>query len=173
MDSSRFDAWTRRRFGLAVGGFAAALLGLTPGTDTDAKKKRKRKKPQLNAFGCLDIGKACGGNGSKCCSGICQGKKAKKGKQDKSRCVAHNTGGCSTGLSACAGVEAPCGEAGGVCFQTTGKGAFCSVATAGSCQICRTDADCAALGFGAGSACLVCEALCGDTGGTACSPPAA
>src|SRR5262245_62267281 len=29
MDAQRFDTWTRRRFGLGLGGLGAALLGLT------------------------------------------------------------------------------------------------------------------------------------------------
>ena len=31
MDSGRFDAWTRRRFGLGVSGLAAGLLGMAAG----------------------------------------------------------------------------------------------------------------------------------------------
>ncbi len=42
MDGSQFDAWTRRRFGMATGGAAAAaLLGLVGLADTDAKHKNK------------------------------------------------------------------------------------------------------------------------------------
>ena len=44
MDDSRFDAWTRRRFGLAAGGLSASLLGLVSLDDAAAKKKRKKKK---------------------------------------------------------------------------------------------------------------------------------
>jgi hypothetical protein len=38
MDETRFDAWTRRRFGLAAGGLLAATLGLGF-QGTSAKKK--------------------------------------------------------------------------------------------------------------------------------------
>ena len=39
MDGSQFDAWTRRRFGMAAGGAAvASLLGLA---DANAKHKNK------------------------------------------------------------------------------------------------------------------------------------
>jgi hypothetical protein len=44
MDGSRFDTWTRRRFGLAAGGLATALLGLVTLDDLEARKKRRRKK---------------------------------------------------------------------------------------------------------------------------------
>jgi hypothetical protein len=37
MDGARFDAWTRRRFGLTAGGLAAALFGEVAA----AKKKRE------------------------------------------------------------------------------------------------------------------------------------
>jgi hypothetical protein len=167
MDSSRFDAWTRRRFGLAAGGFAAALLGVTLGIDTDAKKKKRKKakKPQLNAFGCLDVSQACGGSSSKCCSGICQGKKPKKGKKDTSRCVAHNALDCQTGADSCAGGTVPCGTA-GACAITTGAASFCSATGDGACVVCQTDADCVAS-RGPGAACIVCPGNCPDTT-TAC-----
>jgi hypothetical protein len=43
MDGLRFDAWTRRRFGLLAGGGLAALLGALPHSEPDAKKRRKRR----------------------------------------------------------------------------------------------------------------------------------
>ena len=49
-------------------------------------EKKKNKKPKNNAFGCLNVGQACNGKNDKCCSGICDGKKPKKGKKDKSKC---------------------------------------------------------------------------------------
>jgi hypothetical protein len=44
MDGSRFDAWTRRHFGLVAGTLAASLLGIAARDDADAKKKKNRKK---------------------------------------------------------------------------------------------------------------------------------
>jgi hypothetical protein len=165
MDNSRFDAWTRRQFGLAAGGFAAALLGVVLGAGTEAKKKRRRKKPQLNAFGCLDVGQACQGNSGLCCSGICQGKKPKKGKKDTSRCVGHNGLDCQGGADSCAGGTVPCGTA-GACTRTTGAASFCSAPGDGDCVACQTDADCVAS-RGPGAACIVCPGNCPDTT-TAC-----
>src|SRR5215211_8922662 len=103
MDGSRFDTWTRRRFGLASGGMATALLGLglagRDPTRLTAKQRHKRRKSLVfNAFGCLNVDKPCRGWNDLCCSGICAGKKPKKGKPDKSRCVAHDTGGCQPGV---------------------------------------------------------------------------
>jgi hypothetical protein len=43
MDSTGFDTWTRRRFGLG-GAAAAALMGLAGLHSAEAKKKKKRKK---------------------------------------------------------------------------------------------------------------------------------
>ena len=62
MDGSRFDAWTRRRIGLAAGGVAAALGGLIPlGEDGTAKKKRKKR--------CRKLGRLCTQGGKKKCCG--------------------------------------------------------------------------------------------------------
>ena len=62
MDGSRFDAWTRRRFGLAAGGAVGSLLVLSgSGADAgDGKKKRKKR--------CLALGQSCRlGGKRKCC----------------------------------------------------------------------------------------------------------
>lgn len=63
MEESRFDAWTRRRFGLALGGGLAALgLGARGGT-VAGKKKKKR---------CRKLKQACqsGNRNRKCCNGL-------------------------------------------------------------------------------------------------------
>ena len=44
MDDLRFDAWTRRRFGLLTGGVAASLLGLSGLHHSEAKKNKNKKK---------------------------------------------------------------------------------------------------------------------------------
>jgi hypothetical protein len=47
VDSSRFDAWTRRRFGIATAGAVAGLFRLGEHDDAPAKRKRKKKhKPK-------------------------------------------------------------------------------------------------------------------------------
>lgn len=70
MEGSRFDSWTRRKFGLATGGAAAAgLLGLLGATETEAKnnnnnnKNKKKKK-------CRKLGQTCDENkkNQSCCN---------------------------------------------------------------------------------------------------------
>lgn len=41
MDGSRFDAWTRRRFGVAMAGALALLFGLEASQEADARRKRR------------------------------------------------------------------------------------------------------------------------------------
>ncbi|MGH2616808.1 MAG: hypothetical protein ACRDJC_16355 [Thermomicrobiales bacterium] len=177
MDASRFDRLTRslaaassRR--LLLRGLAA--LGLAVGSvPAVARAKKRRKKPQLNAFGCVDVGGACRGNDALCCSGICQGKKPKKGKKDRSRCVAHNVGGCTIGQDVCLGVASTCGTVeGSSCFRTTGKASFCGVRDQSDCVDCTKDTDCEAA-FGQGAACLVCDDCIMVSGNTACIAPGA
>src|SRR5688572_30192652 len=125
MDHTHFDAITRsfgtpsrRSLGraLAGGGFAALFGSALGALDTDAKKKRhkrkgkKRKHTQLNPpvstvppevpplvfnqYGCIAVGQSCRGDSALCCSGICQGAAPATGQPDTSRCVAHDTGTC-------------------------------------------------------------------------------
>lgn len=133
------------------------------------KKRKKDKPPANNAFGCLDVGQHCNGDGSRCCSGICDGTKPKKGKKDKSTCVGHNGGPCQDAFDVCEGVPVACSAGNlGACFKTTGNAPFCGVGDT-PCVLCQRDDDCVALGFGPGSACVVCRFLCGTTsGGTMC-----
>ena len=168
MDDTRFDAWTRRRFGLAAGGAAVSLLGLAAGLPSPTgAKKTKKKRAKHNRFGCVDVGKPCRGKDAKCCSGRCQGKKPKRGEKDASRCVAHHVGGCRTSEDICTGPPAlpsspeACG-ANGHCFRTTGKASFCGdddgIAFS-PCSGCAKDADCVA-DFGPAAACVVCAGEC-------------
>ena len=55
MEETRFDAWTRRRFGLMAGSALAALAGWQR---TDAKKKR-----------CKKLGASCKTGGKRKCCG--------------------------------------------------------------------------------------------------------
>jgi hypothetical protein len=194
VDHYRFDSLTRwlgtgsPRRGLLRGLVGAGLgLGMVtvrwPETG-EARKKRKRKdrKPKLkrNAFGCVDVGGKCQGNDANCCSGICQGKKPKKGRKDTSICVAHDNAGicfadsdtCSAGGNISCSVESVC-----FCVLTTGSAGFCGDFTAGAPELCRdctTDTDCQEE-FGPGAACVllggICSSFCPATGRTACVPP--
>jgi hypothetical protein len=176
VNATLFDRLTRTFAGSTsrrdiIRGLASALgLGLTaaasPGGADAKKKKRKKNKPKKNEFGCLDVGKKCNGKNSKCCSGICKGKRPKKGKKDKSKCIAHNVGSCQADQDACSQSDIPCGTA-AICFRTTGKASFCAALEAAQCFPCTKDADCQE-GCGPDAACIVC-AECGLTGNTACA----
>jgi hypothetical protein len=191
MDQNRFDAVTRSLSGFPsrrdlLRGLAGAGLGLgiarLPDL-VDAKKKRKKrkkkaKKPQPNAYGCLEIGDACGSEAD-CCSGICEGTKKKTSR-------AHGTGTCpqdSVGICLATADETPVLKCGNsdvcFCYTTTAGSNFCGhlgprIGDQAACADCQTDADCAALGFPAGSACApvgagYCSAQCST--GMACMPP--
>jgi hypothetical protein len=185
MDADRFDAVARALGAVSSRRRAliAALGGLVPfGTRPADAKNGRTKKPKLNAFGCLNVGQKCRGKDSTCCSGICQGKKPKKGKKDRSTCVAHNTGGCTLDRDLCFNPQlAPCSKT-AFCLTTTGNAPFCAENIADFCRPCGKDKDCEALGFGPGAACVIlrtqgicvsgCEGVNGSSG-TACLPPGA
>jgi hypothetical protein len=174
MDEMRFDTMTRllsqsltRRGMCFVAGGSALALGMTGSLQLlSARKKRRKNKKNLkrNAFGCVGAGDPCRGNGTNCCSGICQGKKPKRGMKDKSRCADHNAGDCTPERDIClvGGIEESLcnGEpARAFCVTTTGGASFCAsdenVSPEINCVACRTDRDCEALGFPSGSACVV------------------
>jgi len=184
---------SRRDVLRALGAAGVGLGALQPNPAAAKKKgkgKRKNKKkerpkiiqPVLNAFGCLDIGQPCRGDGNNCCSGICEGVAPKKGRPDTSNCVAHNSGICATDTNSCElGVAVPCATDSSlqICVITTGGAPFCGDFTAGVqtlCRNCTKDTECEAE-FGAGAACIVlggtCTLFCPATGRTACVPPAA
>jgi hypothetical protein len=180
MDATRFDNLARalqhhapRRAALGVlGGGLATLLNRFGIEEIAAKKgKNMKKKPKLNEFGCVNVGGKCRGKNAHCCSGICEGKKPKKGKKDRSRCVAHNVLECLPDQDACEESGSSCG-ASGLCYRTTGRASFCG-APPDICAVCRKDTDCEE-DFGPGAACIICEGECGPiTDGTACVPAAA
>jgi hypothetical protein len=111
MEESRFDTWTRRRFGLATGGAAVALMGLAGRNGALAKKKKKKK---------------------------CKGGKKKCGKKCilKTQCCVDTdcpTGAdCVSGTCVCPSGTTNCGD---VCADLTTDGANC-----GACgNVCDTN----------------------------------
>jgi hypothetical protein len=192
LDPFRFDDLARslgktsppRRF---FGGLAASALGLVallPVAEAKKKHKHKGKKSRLtrNDFGCVDVGGACLGNSANCCSGICDGRKPRKGRKDTSVCVGHDDAGiCSADSDSCIpGQDVLCGADNDNCFcvKTTGSAGFCGDFTAFSdtnCRDCTKDADCQ-IDLGPGAACVVlggtCSEECPDTG-RACVLPCA
>lgn len=171
MDGSRFDALARtvgrRRF---LGSLMGAL-GLAAAQVTAARPKRK--EPRFNEFFCVPVGKPCRGKDRYCCSGICNGRKPKQGKRDRSQCLAHDADVCQAGQR-----EAACGGSGlatcatgpmttGFCNTTTGNAGFC---TRGAvlCAGCTRDVDCQATTGDPGAACIRCTSC---PNGTACVTP--
>jgi hypothetical protein len=182
MDARDFDrliralgvASSRRRFGGAL----AALAGGASKWPDRGQAKQRKKKLKRNQFGCVSVGGKCRGNDANCCSGICDGKKPKKGKKDKSRCVGHDARTCPPGQtpSVCSQVETgvPCTTAAalpGQCATTTGEGAYCAFEV--KCFACKKDADCIPF-CGPQAACILCVPECLDGGlTTACVGPRA
>lgn len=176
MDPRRFDGLVRALPSGTRRGLLAALAGgvlASPiAAGTKAKKRKKKARLRRNAFGCVDVGNACLGNNANCCSGVCAGKKPKKGKRDTSRCVAHDESTCLAGqtLEICGGAaNIGCTTtlgAPGQCVTTTGKAPFC-FAGGGACFRCSKDTDCIPL-CGQAAACVVCSGECAQTGGATC-----
>lgn len=119
MDGVRFDAWTRRRFGMAAAGLATLLSPLAA-RDIAAKKKRKKR--------CLKLGRVCEPGGKrKCC------------KKLKCRLTLNNVGFshhcCKTVGATCASFQDCCS---GFCLDDRCQPDFCKEVGG----ICDQDADC-------------------------------
>jgi hypothetical protein len=94
MKSSRFDSWTRRRFGLAAGGALAALTRLASPEAADAKKTKTKKR-------CRKVGQVCrqSGKRKRCCSGrLCE-----RFDGQNFRCCKPLDQPCSAGGECCSG----------------------------------------------------------------------
>jgi hypothetical protein len=182
VDAKRFDtlvrnlaaASTRRAISRLLAGSALGFGIASRLPDPGGARKGKKKRLRRNQFGCVNVGDRCRGNDDNCCSGICQGKKPKQGKQDKSRCVGHDAGiGCQAGVreEGCGGTDIDCttstGQS-GICDTTTGNGPYCVFGFA--CVSCRKDADCQDL-CGSAAACIICPGCDGFE--TACVGPSA
>lgn len=154
----------------AVSGFAA--MRVPDAIAAHGKgKSRRRARLKRNQFGCVSVGGACRGRDAVCCSGICDGKKPKKGEKDRSRCVAHHSGICTPADRACVDDAAPtpCNAArpSAFCFRTTGRAGFCGDDVIPGCIPCQKDADCHGQ-LSQGAACVVCA---GCPNGATCIPP--
>src|SRR5262245_16828184 len=69
MNDAQFDLWTRRRIGVAAGGFAATLLGMAgievAATAKDTHKNRKKRRKR-----CKKLGRLCTPGKRKCCGDL-------------------------------------------------------------------------------------------------------
>jgi hypothetical protein len=173
-DGEHVDALTRvlpgnaSRGGVVAGALAAlGLEALLPLGEAAKWKKQREQKLKRNQFGCVNVGGKCRGKDNNCCSGICNGKKPKKGERDKSTCAGHDAGVCQAGQDTCAGTVFPCPNSKSQfarCVTTTGNAPYCAGAmcSAGPAR----DADCPPEEFEAGAACILCGD-CAET--TACA----
>lgn len=109
MDSERFDAWTRRRFGLGLGGATAGLFALVAPDEAQGKKnrkKRRRRKP------CLKKNAPCSQAGKRtCCKALhCDFPAA---LSMRTHCCARAEGKCDEDFDCCEGFL--CNEGRGRC----------------------------------------------------------
>ena len=130
MDGSRFDAWTRRRFGLAAGGLAGSLLSLIGiGPDDAQARKGKKKKRRCKKLGqpCKPTGKrkCCKGKGLACYPPVegpggrrCCLRGQESCKTDDECC--HGT--CTDNLCACKTNGMPCGGVDELCCSLSCSG---------------------------------------------------
>jgi hypothetical protein len=142
MDGLKFDAWTRRGFGVAASGLAGSLLALSAVPKAKAKKGKKKKKDK-----CLKFGDSCNPSGNKecCCPLACQENLPPASGhrccfQNGEPCTAQNgSQKCCSGVCAGATMDVP-----GHCLcKTNGQGCsadnqcctgFCDNGTGGSNQ---------------------------------------
>lgn len=181
MESPHFDDLTRALSGTrrsVLSGTLALAAGWLGAAASDAKKKRKHKhkkrkpKAKPNEYGCLEVGAPCT-TVNQCCSSICDGKK----------CRAHGAGTCdqqADGVCEAGNyLSTLCNGDICICARTTAGSKFCGMITNSPidiCADCQRDADCAALGYPVGFACVpfggdhtVCKGVC--EGGTGCVAP--
>jgi hypothetical protein len=125
MDSVRFDAWTRRRVGLATGGWAVSIISAIAPSSLIARKKHKKKKR------CKKVTRSCktGKHKRRCCHGL--------------RCAKVEG---AAGRLCCRPLQAACGASSECCSDF-----FCGVVSelppgthcCGGSQVpCTEDADC-------------------------------
>ncbi len=177
MNAKCFDHLTRnvpamstRRGLLRALMFGSGLAAVRAPETLPAKAKNGKEKLKRNGFGCVNVDGACRGRNSVCCSGICDGKKPKKGEKDKSRCLGHHQGICTPADRGCSDdVPRPCNpdRPFAFCSRTTGHAGFCGDDVINGCIPCQKDADCVRQ-VGQGAACVVCQ---GCPGGATCALP--
>lgn len=136
MDGSRFDALTRRRFGVTTAGVIGAALGWSTALDGAAGKKRRRKRCRRVLQACRPGAqrKRCckrlrcaedGAGDHRCCrpvqaacqaeSDCCNGRLCAviAGRDAQNRCCGGGDTPCAGDLDCCAGFR--CNEAMGTC----------------------------------------------------------
>jgi hypothetical protein len=93
MDGSRFDAWTRRQFGLVAGSFVTVVLSGSHIRDAKARKGHKKHKKR-----CVKLGEVCIPGGRKCCNFV-----ACNTTEGGPRCCHEHHEACTIGTDCCSG----------------------------------------------------------------------
>lgn len=119
MNGSRFDLWTRRRFGMAAGAITArpaglaAALGLAATETAQAGKRRRKRKKRKR---CIKLLKPCRVGGRRCCR--------------QHVCQSFDTGANGT-FFCCKGPGAPCSTSQQCCPP-----AACQIETGATAGLC-------------------------------------
>lgn len=108
MDELRFDAWTRRRFGMAAGGGIATLFTLAAAKDAVATKNKKKRKMR-----CRKLGRACQPGGKRTCCGKLTCDRISFEPSPKTRCCRKAGQPCGGDLDCCDNLCCPL--PGGLC----------------------------------------------------------
>jgi hypothetical protein len=129
MDGSRFDAWTRRRFGLAAGGAIGSLLGLHDVEPDDAEAKKRKRR-------CRKLGQSCTPGGRrKCCKKRGLSCQIFEEGSDARRCCRKGNEVCTDDSDCCSqdcvDGRCACKSNGMTCFADP---VCCSLKCAGTCQ---------------------------------------
>ena len=134
MDDTRFDAWTRRTFGKAVGGGLASLISLGPFTavGTRARTVTAQAKKKKRRVRCLNLKHSCNPDTDqkreRCCARLRCGELADR---DGNHCCRPIRTTCRHGGECCGDLQ---------CDNTIDSGRKrCCVAGGGFCQ---RDQDC-------------------------------
>lgn len=118
MDASRFDAWTRRRFSLALGGAVVTLFDLLVWDEAAAKRKRKkRKRSRARSRKCEPLGTDCNPHNDQrmCCGDAICGQMEDGGR----RCCYDQSGICQSDVDCCRNLKCV-GAPDGSCVPRTG-----------------------------------------------------
>lgn len=144
MDGPRFDAWTRRRFGLAVGGAIASIIGLAAG-DTAANRQK-----HVRVARCKKLTQPCSTK--------------KSPKYDSRRCCDKinrlhcDRGEFSSAFRCCYDYQQVCSGAPGECCRDLTCGSVPALSGSRCCakpgSACRTGNDCCDGGGCAGGVCF-------------------
>ena len=118
MDDARIDAWTRRRFGLAAGGLASAILRLALASDGAARKKHRHKRKKRCQPGQTRCGKTC--VAGTCCPGNSCGEACSCGRTVEGGSFCYTTAFAS--ICRQCDSSADCGAEGFQCVQTDACG---------------------------------------------------